>query len=1146
MNATDAVNVSQLTSATGGTTTAGMNFTGNDNSAGNVHRDLGQALAIQGGATTAGTYSGGNVRTVTDPATGAVNIEMADAPTFGGVTVNAGGTGKITGVTAGTVSAASTDAVNGSQLFATNQTVNTLGQGWTVSAQGANATNVGTASATGNSIDLKNSDGNIVVAKSTTSNDVSFDLANDIAVNSVTAGGTVLGTTGLTIAGGPSVTTAGISAGGLAVTNVAAGVNATDAVNVSQLTSATGGTTTAGMNFTGNDASAGAVHRDLGQTLAIQGGATTTGTYSGGNVRTVTDPATGAVNIEMADAPTFGGVTVNAGGTGKITGVTAGTATTDAVNVGQLQAVGAVADNAVQYDDAGHTSVTLGGTGAAAPVGLHNVAAGTVSATSTDAVNGSQLFATNQQVANNTTNIANTASEIVAVDNTVNDLAGDTSVTYTDTNGEGIRYARTNEAGLPQSDAFAQGVESTAIGYQATSTSTRGLALGAGAQASVDDGVALGAGSIANRALAPASGQVPAGTGFVPFNTSDQTLLGAVSVGAAGSYRQITNVADGTELQDAVTLRQLQGALQSVTSTGSLYFHANSTAGNLLAVGDQAIAVGPLTVVNGDNGIGIGNHAIVDSTAPGGTAIGENARVSQADAIALGTAAQANGIQSVAIGAGAVNNFSGSVALGAGSTTSVGSQTNYAAFALAAPQSSAGEVSIGSVGAERKLTNVAAGSAGTDGVNVSQLQAASQAGNNANDLAVKYTWNDLNGDGVVDPGEVNHNEVALAGTGGTEDHQPRRRRRLGNLERRGQRFATPRRQPEYRQSIRRGATVNADGSVTGPTYSVQGGNYSTVFDAFNAVDGSLTSLNNSINGGAGIKYFHANSTLADSQATGANSVAVGPASVATGANSTAIGNGAVASHAGDVALGSGSVTTAAVGTAGATIGGTNYSFAGANPTSTVSVGSAGDERTITNVAAGRLDAGSTDAVNGSQLNATNQQVSANTQAIGNVGASVAAGLGGASSYDSTTGTVTTALNVGGNNYNNVNDALQAINQTAGAGWNISGQWRPGHQRPIERHAERDGRVQYRRHAERQPAAGCGVGQPDLQRHGDSQWRPHGRPEYDGQHGRQRRSECRRRGGECDLDRRRKRLATLSGAAGGEQLACNMTVRATPR
>ncbi|MEX3901806.1 hypothetical protein AB4Y34_42240, partial [Paraburkholderia sp. BR10954] len=79
-------------------------------------------------------------------------------------------------------------------------------------------------------------------------------------------------------------------------------------------------------------------------------------------------------------------------------------------------------------------------------------------------------------------------------------------------------------------------------------------------------------------------------------------------------------------------------------------------------------------------------------------------------------------------------------------------------------------------------------------------------------------------------------------------------------------------------------------------------------------------------------------------------------------------------NAGDVALGAGSVTAAAVGTAGASIGGTDYAFAGANPASTVSVGSVGNERTITNVAAGRLSATSTDAVNGSQLYATNQQV----------------------------------------------------------------------------------------------------------------------------------------------------------------------------
>ncbi|MFP3541846.1 hypothetical protein, partial [Pseudomonas sp. SIMBA_044] len=62
-----------------------------------------------------------------------------------------------------------------------------------------------------------------------------------------------------------------------------------------------------------------------------------------------------------------------------LSGVAAGTAATDAVNVGQLGAVVGVAANAVQYDNAGHTSVTLGGAAAGTPVALTNVAAGKLS-----------------------------------------------------------------------------------------------------------------------------------------------------------------------------------------------------------------------------------------------------------------------------------------------------------------------------------------------------------------------------------------------------------------------------------------------------------------------------------------------------------------------------------------------------------------------------------------------------------------------------------------------------------------------------------------------------------------------------------------------------------------------------------------------
>jgi autotransporter adhesin len=260
------------------------------------------------------------------------------------------------------------------------------------------------------------------------------------------------------------------------------------------------------------------------------------------------------------------------------------------------------------------------------------------------------------------------------------------------------------------------------------------LALGRDSQATILGGVALGSGSIADRALAPLTGTLPAGAAIIQYNTTDKTLLGAVSVGTATSYRQITNVADGTQSQDAVTIRQLQGAIASVATTPSMYFHANSTGLDSLSVGAESIAVGPRTVVNGDNGIGMGNGAIVDLTAPGGTAIGQNAHVMLADGIALGTNATAGGIQSIALGAGATSNFANSVALGGGSATqaAVGTAsttirgTTYN-FAGVAP---VGTVSIGDVGAERTLTNVAAGrlsATSTDAINGSQLYATNLA-----------------------------------------------------------------------------------------------------------------------------------------------------------------------------------------------------------------------------------------------------------------------------------------------------------------------------------------------------------------------------------------------------------------------------------
>ena len=155
--------------------------------------------------------------------------------------------------------------------------------------------------------------------------------------------------------------------------------------------------------------------------------------------------------------------------------------------------------------------------------------------------------------------------------------------------------------------------------------------------------------------------------------------------------------------------------------------------------------------------------------------------------------------------------------------------------------------------------------------------------------------------------------------------------------------------------------------------------------ASTAVGAHATSIGNS----SVAMGLHAKSEGGQSTAVGQSSLAQGDQSTAIGSGaitkarfSTALGTNAKANNYLDVAIGSGSETEQAVGTATAEVEGVKYgTFAGHRPTSTVSVGKAGFERTITNVAAGRITAESTDAVNGSQLFAVAKKVNANSDAI---------------------------------------------------------------------------------------------------------------------------------------------------------------------
>lgn len=168
------------------------------------------------------------------------------------------------------------------------------------------------------------------------------------------------------------------------------------------------------------------------------------------------------------------------------------------------------------------------------------------------------------------------------------------------------------------------------------------------------------------------------------------------------------------------------------------------------------------------------------------------------------------------------------------------------------------------------------------------------------------------------------------------------------------------------------ATAIGSGSEASGTNSIANGTSAKATSNFTIATGSnaTASAASSIATGYGAQATNLNAiaTGAGAQATGASSVATGKDAQATGYKAIAIGLEATATNNYSVALGSSSTTEAAVNTNQATVNGITYSgFAGNKATGTVSVGNAEQKRTITNVAAGRINATSTDAINGSQL-----------------------------------------------------------------------------------------------------------------------------------------------------------------------------------
>ena len=154
-----------------------------------------------------------------------------------------------------------------------------------------------------------------------------------------------------------------------------------------------------------------------------------------------------------------------------------------------------------------------------------------------------------------------------------------------------------------------------------------------------------------------------------------------------------------------------------------------------------------------------------------------------------------------------------------------------------------------------------------------------------------------------------------------------------------------------------------------------------------------------------------------------DAVAIGSEASVQANEGLALGSNATVNDVRGVALGAKSTTAAPVSTASETINGLKYNYAGGTADSTVSVGNNSTKRTITNVAAGRVNAQSTDAINGSQLYGV-------ANAVGNVANSTTNILGGNAKVDQN-GTIT-MTNIGDTGKNTVHEAIKSAN----SGWEL--------------------------------------------------------------------------------------------------------------
>ncbi|WP_058357729.1 YadA-like family protein [Vitreoscilla massiliensis] len=757
VTAGDAVNKGQLD----GLGKAGLNFAGN---AGNtVHKDLGATMSIVGKATANGAYDGQNVKTVTDAA-GNLQIQIAENPFFnsvlagetgtqnlsimgsGGTTVtDAAGNKAVYGANAATLTDTAgntntTTAAGNTLVDAAGNTYNTTAAGSVLTDAAGNTTSL-TAAGThvedalgnnatygANAISLTDAAGNTyntTAGGSTITNnngDVTEVTAAGTQVTNKAGDSATYGAEGITIVnkGGNTIVIndGNVNFGGNTLSGVNAGTTGGDAVNLDQVTNmvnnAGNSATLAGLNFAGNAGST--VHKDLGQTLSIVGDATTAGTYSGQNVKTITDAA-GNLKIQIAERPVFDTVTANA------------------VSVGNTSSGNliSISDKGISIANNGGDTITISNTGGNVldfgGVTLSGVNAGSISATSTDAVNGSQLFGMGNSVANS----LGGSSYYDAGSNKVVTGLNVGGNTYTNVQSALDAVNQTASSGW---NVSANGGSASNVAPGATvdfgNTDGNVQISNKGGNITVDladnlkvDSIEVGGNKLDKNGLT---------VGDTTISSDGMVIAGGPSVtkdGIDAGGKVITNVADGVADSDAVNVGQLNKAINdsttvinknindikddignmddlfdtfdvsgqtttdrknlvdtinAINTTGVKYAHTNDggdptkigTTNDSSAGGknSSAFGVGAIVEAGADSSVAMGHNTFVSSKATNAVAIGSGSQALGESAIAMGHGSVASGKQSISIGTG--NKVSGNSSGALGDPNTVSGNGSYA------------------------------------------------------------------------------------------------------------------------------------------------------------------------------------------------------------------------------------------------------------------------------------------------------------------------------------------------------------------------------------------------------------------------------------------------------------------------------------